>query len=167
MPNPKDSMEVLLEHVYQKALIPAHYILTDQPQFALSTLTIEEDPGFGDVFDDKMDWRPKAVLKVVKHQQLLFEYWLSFEGDNESSEASIWSKVEFYRNPMKPEDSGPDFFNFEVDHTLEQNRPDKTLLDPDVVNEIGEDFHYLRTLDMNVSVHLIQKELYSLFDKLL
>ena len=167
VPNPKESLEVLLEHVYQKALVPAHYILTDQPQFALSSLSLEGDPGFGDVFDDGMDWRPKAVLKVVRQQQLLFEYWLSFEGDNESCEASLWSKVEFFRQPVTLNDLGPDLFNLEVDHTLEQNRPDKTVLDPDAVNDVGEEFCYLKTLDMAESVSLIQEELYSLFEKLL
>lgn len=157
-PNPKDSLEMLLEHICEKALGPAHRILSEQEAFSKSTL--DSDDFFGDSSVDGMEERKMINLTVVRNKQPLFEYRLSFDGDTENSESQVWRQVEFSRHPMTLNDLPADFFDFdEKEADWRENLPGRTVLSKDVVDLVGIGEKSF-PLDMAEAVRFVQEDFY-------
>ncbi|AMJ66479.1 hypothetical protein [Hymenobacter sp. PAMC 26628] len=157
----KSSLELLLEHVYKKVLVPAHYILTEQEQFFNSSLSFLEETE-GDAVADGLEERSIGALKIVRLRQPLFTYWLSFDGDTEASDARLWRHVDIERQPIDI-DNLPDSF-WDLDK-LDEDSLGKTLVDKDAADSV-EEYHYF-TLDMDEAVRLIQEDFYEVCAKLL
>lgn len=157
-PNPRESLEMLLEHICEKVLAPAHRILIAQKAFSESTLNI--DDFFGDSIDDGMDDRKMINLTVIRNEQPLFEYHLSFDGDTENSESRIWRQVKFCSHPMTMDQIPEGFFDFEAGESdWQENMPGRTVLSKDVVNLVGIGEEHF-SLDMVEAVAFVQDDFY-------
>ncbi|MGY3091024.1 hypothetical protein ACVWYF_004088 [Hymenobacter sp. UYAg731] len=163
-PSPKDGLEALLEHVYKEVLIPAHRMLIKQEAFATSTVGYEGD--FGDTYDDGMEDRPVVVLKVVWQQTQLFEYWLSFDGDSDGREASLWRKVDIYRAPLDLKNLPAGFFDMDDLSVSDDERFGKPNLAHSTI-ALVEEYESFHTLDMDEAVRLVQADFYWVCDTLL
>lgn len=161
-PNPKDSLSLLLEHVYEKALLPAYQILIEQDVFSAST--IDRDAEFGDAVDDGMEERPMIVITVMQQQQPIFEYWLSFDSDTEASEGKLCRRIYFSRYTCGITDLPANMFDLDTDE-WEATRPDKTILDRDKINLIDEYRHF--PLDMDKALSLVKDDFYWVCDVLI
>lgn len=142
-PNPKESLELLLRHVYDAVLAPAHRLLKAQEQYALSTLSFTEDSGYGDM-GDGFDDRPVAMLTIFRRDEVeaVFAYELSFDGEREDSPAALWSHI-VAPNYVAPAEKATEFENTDFE------------------------FNCFHTLDMNEVVELVQQDLLEAFDKFL
>ena len=181
-PNPKESLETLLEHVCQKVLVPFHYLLTEKEEFSSSWLVLDDGIGFPDSHDDGMGNRRVALLTVVRSEVPLFEYWLSFDGDSGigTAEATIWRKLEIIRTGKLDLDNIPagyiDSLKALFSPSKDKSTPHfdraaymktilKTTLDEDAIASLHEYVHF--NFDMDEVVRNVRKDLYEVCKTLL
>ena len=149
-PKPQASMELLLKYVYDTVLVPAHRLLKLQEEYTLSTLSFDEDSGYGDM-GDGFEERPVAMLTVYRgdETEAVFAYELSFDGETESSPAALWSHL--------------------VAPNYVATSQEMHAIPADVFNSGDSEFEFNRfhSLDMNEAVELVQQDLLAVFDQLL
>jgi len=166
-PSQRDGLETLLEYIFEKALVPAHRVLIEQEDFLESTLNSNDF--FGDIVDDGMEDRKMLNLKVVRNKQLLFEYWISFDGDTQHSESQVWRQVEFATHPIDRNDvsiwnfvDNPDY----IEPEWKENLPGRTVLSKEVVDLIGIGVEVF-SFDIVEAVRFVQEDFYWVCETLL
>lgn len=155
-PSSKDSLAMLLKHVYQQVMVPVHLALTEQPDFNSSDLTLDTTLGAEDTEGDGLKDRPMATLIVRRRLKIVFEYWLSFDGDTKDEDASLWRKIDFDSTFPKLDFNNPPVNYFDSDLNV-LNKKQKSV----------EQHAYFPTFDMNEAVRLVQDDLYLVFKALL
>lgn len=168
--DPKESLTMLLEHVYEKALEPAHRILVQHEAFAGSDVFFE-DEGIGDSVDDEMGYRAIATLRVVRNDIKLFEYFVTFVGSTETTEDRLWRNITInYPQTKVPleEMSIDDIFPPEGQDYPPYHPPyhGKTTLDEDAIASLGEDMVF-DIADMDEAARLVQEDLFEVMETLL
>jgi hypothetical protein len=161
-PNPKDSLEMLLKHVYRQALVPIHLALTEQQDFFSSTLELDVHLGADDVVGDGMKDRPMARLRVFRRSKLIFDYFLSFDGDTKTRDASLWRHVDFIDTFPKIDlaNMPPNFFD-----EIFNDKPG--FLDLTKKQKSVGDYLHFSSLDLDKVVQLVQEDLYTVCKTLL
>lgn len=149
-PKPKESLELLLKHVYDSVLVPAHGILKLQEEYALSTVSFDEE-----IRDDEDAFQDNAMahLDVIRagDEEAMLMYTLSFDFDENTGKTSFWSQV---RAPYyEPE--------------LDAGQPAGAMAAAHTTGETSFEAVYFDSLDMKELVSQVQRDLFNSFEQFL
>lgn len=166
VPSLRDSLEALLDHVCEKVLAPAYYILTEQAPFS-SSLFKSHDGNIGDALGDGMADRRVVSIRIARLQEPLFDYLLSFDGDHAGGEAGLYRKVVIIDNSeFTLGNTPPPAADSEQTERVDADTPDEPSSDQDASHSIKE-YAAFPTLDLAEVVRLVQEDFYLVCDTLL